>query len=368
MKRTKLAQSVSQSVSQRKKRNSNIELLRMMMMLVIIIHHFAVHGIVEPMELAQSVTVANFSWPYFLVQLVGWGGNMANDVFMLITGYFMVVSGVHYKRIVRLMLRMFFYAWLIAGLFLVFKVDAGNWDYYRPLLIRSTVPIWFGLNWYVCCYILFSLFVPFLNPFLRGLAPRHYLRLLGLTFALYVVMPLLHGTNFLGGARMVEFFLLYAAGGFLRLHLLTRERFLSHRLWRRVLLTLVGGLLLSMVAFDLLGILTQQDRFLRHAWYLVPLFNAPIAVALFLFVRTRSAFFSARINFLAGSVLGIYLLHDNLLVRGWLWNELFPNQELLLSPYFPLLYAAKVLAVFGVCLAIDIARRKWVPGLPLFRD
>lgn len=73
---------------------------------------------------------------------------------------------------------------------------------------------------------------------------------------------------------------------------------------------------------------------------------------------------SVKINNLAGSVLGVYLIHDNPLVRPFLWRELLPNVGFMEDKFFVLFMAAKVLCVYIACLGIDLARRKWIEPIP----
>lgn len=63
---------------------------------------------------------------------------------------------------------------------------------------------------------------------------------------------------------------------------------------------------------------------------------------------------------MAGSVLGIYLIHDNPLVRKFIWTVWSPNLDYLDTWYFPLFMVGKVALVFLVCLGIDRLRLRFV--------
>ena len=74
-------------------------------MLVIIACHFGVHGIFHVLEPAKSIFHADmFSWQFAFTQLIDWGGNMGNAIFILITGYFMVNRSVNWKKLVLLLM------------------------------------------------------------------------------------------------------------------------------------------------------------------------------------------------------------------------------------------------------------------------
>lgn len=73
-------------------------------------------------------------------------------------------------------------------------------------------------------------------------------------------------------------------------------------------------------------------------WRFVNLLSTGTAVAMFMAAVCHKPFISTRINKLAGSVLGVYLIHDNPLVRPFLWRELFPNVAFLDKGWFVFLW------------------------------
>ena len=76
-------------------RNSSIELLRIVLMFMIIASHYVVHGGYT------DFTQMNLSWQIMLLQLISFGGNIANDAFILVTGYYLIQSEVKYRRVGR---------------------------------------------------------------------------------------------------------------------------------------------------------------------------------------------------------------------------------------------------------------------------
>ena len=76
-------------------RNSSIELLRIVLMFMIIASHYVVHG--GYADFAQM----NLSWQIMLLQIISFGGNIANDAFILVTGYYLIQSEVKYRRVGR---------------------------------------------------------------------------------------------------------------------------------------------------------------------------------------------------------------------------------------------------------------------------
>ena len=95
-----------------KPRQSNIELLRIIAMLMIVAHHFALHGgFVFP----PSAISLNCVWIQFL-QL---GGKISVDIFVLISGFYMVSGGsFRLSKIIKLWLQLLTYSLAIyAGIY-----------------------------------------------------------------------------------------------------------------------------------------------------------------------------------------------------------------------------------------------------------
>ena len=59
------------------------------------------------------------------------------------------------------------------------------------------------------------------------------------------------------------------------------------------------------------------------------------------------------INFFAPATLGVYLIHDNNYVRGYLWSELFNTTKHFVSGSFFLWSIYAIIAVFLICSVID---------------
>ncbi len=70
------------------------------------------------------------------------------------------------------------------------------------------------------------------------------------------------------------------------------------------------------------------------------------------------------INSVAAATLGIYLIHDNILVRSWLWLETVQAGTHFESALFPIWSCAVILAVFAACCCMECLRRLAID--PLF--
>ncbi len=77
---------------------------------------------------------------------------------------------VNVRRILLLLSTLFFYSWVI----LLFARIEFPEMVTRDTIKISLIPIFYGLNWFVSRYILFTLFIPFINSFLTSLSKYRY--------------------------------------------------------------------------------------------------------------------------------------------------------------------------------------------------
>ena len=98
----------------KRQRNSVIELLRILCILMVIAGHYYAHGIAYPMAPFGPET---YSLRILAMQLISFGADIANDLFVIITGYYMINSTMKGKRIGKLFAEMLFYAWVIVLVF-----------------------------------------------------------------------------------------------------------------------------------------------------------------------------------------------------------------------------------------------------------
>ena len=93
-------------------RNSSLELLRILAMIMIVFHHFAVHG-----GFVYDYSVLTI--PRFWVNFISMGGKIGVDVFVLISGYFLVVDRepvINVRRIFKFWFQIYFYSIIIVGI------------------------------------------------------------------------------------------------------------------------------------------------------------------------------------------------------------------------------------------------------------
>lgn len=331
-------------------RNSVIELLRILCILMVIAGHYYAHGIAYAMA---PFALETFSPRILVLQLISFGADIANDIFIIITGYYMINSTVKGKRIIKLIAEMLFYAGIIA---LVFHVT-GLKDFTAESLKEVLLPFWSGESWFVTCYILLCLLIPFLNPFLKNLDQKAFVKLLVILFALRFVTPLFDTKTFWSTKHGLEqFIFLYFIGAYIHLHGFKAKVLQNKWTWRILLLITIALWAGTVICTAALGIRNQDNMLIADTTKYYPIFSIMISTILFVTALGIRPFHSRIINTLSASVLGVYLIHDNPLVRDYIWWTISPNIDQIYTNHLFIHMAQKVFLVFAACIIIDQCR------------
>ncbi len=328
-------------------RDSNFELLRIFAMFMIIAHHFSVHGGFEFPKSLSDITI-NRLWTQFILM----GGGLGNDIFVLISGYFLVKSrAMKVSKVFDLWLRMFFYSVGIFAIFTLTGLEKFVWlDFVKSLLPPITG--W----WFASCYFLLYLLHPYMNITLNSLTKSEYKRMLIIFGICWCIIPTFLKSNF-QSSNLIWFMYLYSLAGYVRLwceDLCGKKYFMF-----ALLLTVVN--FAGAVLLDLLGLkFPFLGRPVIALYYYANQHLLTISIAFCLFVGFRSlrVKYSALINTIASATFGVYLIHDNAFVRRFLWLKLFRNAEFFGSRYFIAYSLAAILIVYAVCVMIELLRMR----------
>lgn len=331
------------------KRESNFELLRIVAMLMIVFHHFAFHGGFN--WESTAITIPRL-WYNFIMM----GGKVGVNLFILISGYFLILNkGINIKKIFKMLGQVFFYS------ILFLNTSGGG----IRTLVANFFPILSSKWWFASTYFVLYLIHPFLNIFLRNLDKKKYQNLLvGLVF-LWSIIPTF--TSFqLQLNDLLWFTVLYAIAGYIRLYGLNKKYTVKTYFWLWVLfslLTYFSSVILTIVdiKFD-----AFKPSYVTYFYGVNTVSVLLISLTLFMTFVKLKINYNKWINVVASSTFGIYLIHDNAIIRKLLWIDLFKNasyqNSILLIPYS----IGVVILVFIVCSIIDLIRQQTIEKLYMF--
>ncbi len=324
-----------------KTRNSSIELLRIIAMFMIVVSHYFFHGGVDMSDVSLSFNRVLMQW--------GGLGNLGVVIFVAITGYFMCTGAFRVKSLFRTAFSSWFYSYAILAVYIaVYGVPEIK------SLIRSLFPITFGEHWFVTAYIVLILFSPFINKLISVITRRQFIALNCIMLALWSVVPTFTKMSFYSG-ELTQFLMFYLLGAYLRLY---PDNFLSRKYSApAIAASSFVIMMLSAVICDFLSV--RFGLFSGGSyWYARnSVFVIAAAVSL-LVIFTKLSLNSKAVNSIAACTFGVYLIHDNRLLRTVLWPEVLHTTDYADSPFMAVHMVVCSLVVFAVCTVIELLRKK----------
>ena len=291
--------------------------------------------------------------------LLGAWGKTGINCFVLITGYFMCKANYTLRKLLKLYLQVLFYTVIIYSIFLM----CGHETVAIKRLFQVLVPI-FDLtsNNFVGCFIVFYLFIPFLNILINTLNKKSHGELVILFVVCYSVLPTLSfklPINYIGW-----FSVLYLIASYIRLYGFPIT--VTHRLWGviticEILLSSVSILILMWgYTRQLLPSVYMSYFFLTDANKLLPLL---IGVSSFMYFKDLKIPYSRIINILGAATFGVLLIHTNSdAMRHWLWKETVNSVGHFGNDIFITLGYAffSILTIFIICSSIEWFRATYI--------
>ncbi len=279
------------------------------------------------------------------------GGSLGNDTFVLLSGYFLVnSSGINYRRLFALWIRIFFYSVLFYGVF----VFAGLEVFSLKTMLKVMMPITKnGADlWFAGAYFVMYLIHPYINVMIRGMNREEYTKFITAIILYWSIIPMLTKSSF-GANHTINFICLYCFAAYIRLYA-PDFRGKKYIAWGALCILLD---FLSIVVMDIVSVKIK----IISVYYFVGMMRP---VTLFACVCLLAGFReldipnSKIINLMASATFGVYLIHDNIFVRPFLWRTLFKNATFQDSPYLIPYSIAVILTVYICCTVIELIRAK----------
>lgn len=330
-------------------RRSDIESLRIFSMLLIIAHHYACHG-------GAYYSDAAGAGRWAAVALMA-GGKLGVDLFIMITGYFMIHSSFQLRRLVRVELAVLFYSVLfyvvaVCGWGIETVTFSSVKNALLPSLVNSGQQYWF-----IPCYFALSLLSPYINRAVGGLERKQYERLLLILIAFTSAVPsLLASTPWFDGNLSV-FILMYLLGGYISKYGIVLSR--KARAACLAAAVLIYGSLTALLVlsrtnapfFERLGIASLDYLFALHSIAVVLL-----SVLIFLFFQQKEPSHDRVVSAVSSTTLGIYLVHDNIYVRRYVWHEILHTDRYFGQDALIVHAVVCIIIVFAVSGLIEYVR------------
>lgn len=302
----------------KKERSSNIELYRIVVMLLIVAHHSVVCS-----DVYEALPAAGFSLDTIGAYLLGMWGKTGINCFVLITGYFMCVSQITLRKFMKLLLVVLFY---YVGIYLLF-VLFGHCPFTLRDMWLNCIPVQDINGGFTSAYLLFFLFIPFINACIQHVNQQQHAWLCVLNLLIYTIMPYVPGVT-ISMNYVVWFSVIYILGAYIRLHKDSVWKSDNVYVWGVLTAVSVLGAMASVVAivwYNSLGHHVRPYMFVSDSNALLAVL---VAVSSFIWVSNIQMKTSKMINRVAASAFGVLLIHSaNGIERQWLWEDLLRMSE-----------------------------------------
>lgn len=339
--------SVNKNISQR---NSSVELLRILCMVMIVFHHFARHGEFQFGD--YDLTIPKL-WYNFIIM----GGKIGVNIFVLISGYFLINNNkklFNYQRLKKTWSQVFFYSVVFEVFFIlvyyVFKerLDLSN-------LLDSFFPITTSQWWFASTYFVLYLIHPFLNKLLISLNKSTYQTVLLVAAFCWSVIPTFTNQNYEGNS-LLWFVFIYSLSGYIRLHGFNPKFKNYHYAIISVILsfmTYASSVVISILGSKISEITISTTYFYSTQSVLVLL----LSICIFMAFATTEINNSKVINIVASATFGVYLIHENHYLRNIFWQTIFKNASYQNSLRIIPISVVAVISVYVICTVIELIRQ-----------
>lgn len=335
-------------MSNRLERESNAELLRIICIFIILLHHFCVHGLYP--EVLQ-LNMSGYKWDSHLLLFIHAFLYIGVNCFILISGWYGIKP--KWRSFINLYLIYAFYN-LLHPLKHIAKALLRDEGFILPysihdIIVRTLLPFSHGHLWFMDCYLGLFLTAPLLNVAIAHFSKQQHayvlllLTIANVYFGDFWSLVLINSYGF----SLANFVYLYLIGSYL--HKYVSIDTINNNKWRLFCCYCVSGLL-----WGVCSILNAYHFHVPH-WHAFA-YNNPLLLitAIFFFLFMMSWHFKSKfVNYIAVSMLGIYMLNEGVIKYGFIvpYSHLF-------TPAIQILFWFMVSITFfivGVC--IDLVRR-----------
>ena len=324
-------------------RNYGIDLLRIVSMyMVVIIHTLSYGGILESSSgISHSMII--------LLQTIVY---CAVNCFSMISGYVTYSDNnmcIKYSKYIKLWVQVVFYGVIISGFFFLISSETTSFSNF----VYSFVPVFSNRYWYFTAYTVCFFLSPFLNKMIRKCSCRELSILVIVIVFLFSIYSSV-AYNFGGdifylvqGFSAFWLLMMYIIGAWIKKVNISKRINLKwiFLVTVSVLITWIVKSFCPKVAGDIIGAYTSPTILL----------NSIIFVALFSKLKIGHKGLIL-IKFMSPAVFGVYLIHNNSVIRDNYMRDAFlwvSNLNYWVVPFVILFISA---CIFLVCILIEKVR------------
>lgn len=229
----------------------------------------------------------------------------------------------------------------------------------KQILIKSILvsffPIIYSVYWFITAYLIFYLITPLLNNVLKNIRKNYIRRIIIFSIIIYSIFSHLMGGEIFYSS-VIWFCILYIIVYYIKKYV--DVNLISNISLKWICVLTYFFIFLSILSFDFLGISQNIASFRKYSIYFISensLLVLCFSISFFLIFFKGKSYKNKIINYLAKGTLGIYLVHENIFMRPYLYNNILNTHKYLNKTfiYFLLYSIISIIFIFLLGLCID---------------
>lgn len=329
------------------KRQSNFELLRVLAMIMIVAHHYVLNGSLEYSSLTLNSSILKF---------VSIGGKIGVDIFVLISGYFLVNSGMKKIKLFKLFMQVEFWG-VVTSIFFGLYLFSINFIGYKDLAVSFVKSVfWIKTSfWFARVYLFLYILHPFINLVIKNINKGQHLKLIIFLLFIWSVLPKIEFSTI---GELDWFVLLYLISAYTKLY--CGERFKHTKKLCIIAVVLYIVVFISAIFLEIVGL---KIPFIATESMTMASMESPfiLIISYCIFVAFRNInFYSKIINKIASATFGVYLIHTSGVSRIFFWKYLFDNKGYANSNFLILHIIVSVALVYIICTVLELLRIRYI--------
>lgn len=326
-------------------RNYGLDILRIVSMFMVLIIHYI--GRSNLTSLTNNTTYNWYIYNFILAIAL-----VANNCYVLISGYFLINSKFKIKKVLQLILESWFYS--IGITMLLYFL--GYYKFSTRGIIEMIFPLLTKKYWFLSFYIVLYILFPFMNKGIKSFTKKELKTLIIILLIIFSVLggtiqKSLYAINSEGSFSFIWFLILYIIGSYVRMYEIKYKK-------KYILLGLLSAIIVTTLnilktKFNILG---SFEKFYQTTNFFIFIES----ITLFLFfkdLKMKGNLIQKTAVKIAPLTLAVYLIHQTPALDAILYNKILHTNICYNNKFAILITFSCVLLVFILLLFIESIRQ-----------
>lgn len=322
----------------KRKRDSNVEVLRIVGMLFIICHHCVINGYGLQERLNNNMGGSYSIYLACLNSIVVIGVN----IFFLISGYYSIKFTL--KKLLLLVINVYVYTFILSMVSVLFKIESID------MSLIKFIAFPFFKYWFIFVYIILMIASPIINAGMENITKKCAISISLFFTIMFCLFGFINNSSILGinhGYSLMFAIYLYCIG-----RVMQKYGFFKFKFKFLIIIWFCSTLITALIST--ISILHNNCIFAWHIFSYNQIFIVIASICFVgMFIVSRKKEVNKKIMGLAKYILPIYYIHTSAVFsyyRNLPLKYLRENANYVMQLLFLIIYAV---FIFGICVVID---------------